>query len=184
MLVDIPAQHLIKSENIYIAQPYPSMVNIQLIDKRTLISFLLIYLIYSPPPVQPHITPFTFDEEPSMGESVQVSCYVNKGDMPMDFSWMLNGEPISTAMSVNVTPFGKKTSVLSIEYVDQSHIGNYTCVASNRAGIATYTAELFVKGRDRIALQPIKSFCNPSQFPTLCCFSFHLYSCRNRFNLR
>lgn len=81
-----------------------------------------------------------------MGESVQVSCYVNKGDMPVDFSWMFNGKPIPNDISVNVTPFGKRTSVLSIEYVDQSHIGNFTCVASNKAGQASHSAELFVKG--------------------------------------
>lgn len=82
-----------------------------------------------------------------MGESVQVSCYVNKGDMPIIFSWMLNGEPVSEDGLMSIKPFGKKTSVLSIENVDQSHIGNFTCVASNRAGIAKYSAELFVKGR-------------------------------------
>lgn len=99
-----------------------------------------------------------------MGESVQVSCYVNKGDMPVDFSWMFNGDLISTDLSVNVTPFGKKTSVLSIEYVDQSHIGNFTCIASNRAGIATYAAELFVKGRMVLSCE-----CMP-------CLNFKCYS--------
>lgn len=106
----------------------------------------MINVIYSL--VQPHITPFSFDEEPSLGESVQVSCYVNKGDMPIDFAWILNGEPLSTERSINIARFGKKTSVLSIEYLDQSLIGNFTCVASNRAGIATYSAELFVKGKN------------------------------------
>lgn len=68
-----------------------------------------------------------------MGESVQISCYVNKGDMPVDISWMFNGTPIYPERFINITPVGKKTSLLSIENVDQSHI-------------TTHTAELFVKG--------------------------------------
>lgn len=95
-----------------------------------------------------------------MGESVQVSCYVNKGDMPVSFTWMFNGGPISTEMSVTITSFGKKTSVLSIEYVDQSHIGNYTCVVSNKAGIATHSADLYVKGMDMLKITHFISIIN------------------------
>lgn len=66
--------------------------------------------------------------------------------MPITFSWLFNGEPILAEESIKIAPFGKKTSVLSIEYINESHIGNFTCVASNKAGISTYSAELFVKG--------------------------------------
>lgn len=97
--------------------------------------------------VTPHITPFTFEEEPSLGDTVLVHCLVSKGDMPIEFSWLFNEEPVHEDLSVNIAPFGKKTSVLSIDYVNESHIGNFTCVASNRAGIATYSAELLVKGK-------------------------------------
>lgn len=96
--------------------------------------------------VLPHITPFAFDEKPSMGDTVQVQCLAGKGDIPISFSWLFNGEHISSKMAVKISPFGKKTSLLSIENVNESHIGNFTCVAANRAGIVTHTAELFVKG--------------------------------------
>lgn len=85
-----------------------------------------------------------------MGDTVQVSCLVSKGDMPVEFSWLFNGVPVSRDKSVNIMALGKKTSVLNIEYVDQSHIGNFTCVATNRAGIAMHSAELFVKGINEI----------------------------------
>lgn len=81
-----------------------------------------------------------------MGDTVQIHCLVSKGDMPIEFSWLFNGEAVSTELSVNIAPFGKKTSVLSIDYVNESHIGNFTCVASNQAGTSKYSAELFVKG--------------------------------------
>ncbi|KAG5890611.1 hypothetical protein JTB14_005121 [Gonioctena quinquepunctata] len=95
--------------------------------------------------VLPHITPFSFEEEANAGDSVQVSCYVNKGDMPVSFSWMLNGEPIPRYKAVNISPFGSKTSVLSIDSADGNHAGNYTCIVTNRAGISTFTAELVIK---------------------------------------
>lgn len=81
-----------------------------------------------------------------MGDTVQVSCLVSKGDMPVNFTWLFNGESIPEEMSVNIMSLGKKTSVLNIEYVDQSHIGKFSCVVTNRAGVATHSAELFVKG--------------------------------------
>lgn len=96
--------------------------------------------------VSPHITPFSFEEEPSMGDTVQVTCLVSKGDMPVTFSWLFNGAPIPLGTSINITPVGKKTSLLTIENVDQAHIGNFTCVVTNRAGITTQSAELLVKG--------------------------------------
>lgn len=96
--------------------------------------------------MQPHVNPFFFEQESSMGDTVQVSCLVSKGDMPITFSWLFNGKPIPMEMSINIAPFGKKTSVLNIDYVDESHIGNFTCVAANKAGIATYSTELLVKG--------------------------------------
>lgn len=96
--------------------------------------------------VLPHINPFIFEEQPNRGETVQVMCYVGKGDMPVSFSWMLNGEPIPNYLNVNIETVGKKSSVLNIDSVEESHIGNYTCIASNRAGISTHSAELTVKG--------------------------------------
>lgn len=81
-----------------------------------------------------------------MGDTVQVSCVVSKGDMPITFSWLFNNKPIEIEASVKVAPFGRKTSVLNIDYVDQSHIGNFTCVATNNAGVASYSAELLIKG--------------------------------------
>lgn len=72
---------------------------------------------------------------------------VTKGDMPLSFSWNFNGEPITSVhQSIMVAPYGKKSSILSIDSVDQSHIGNYTCIAHNSAGTAYFSAELFVKG--------------------------------------
>ena len=70
--------------------------------------------------------------------------------MPVTFSWLLNGKPADESLGIGVSSFGKKTSVLSIDSVDEHHAGNYTCLASNRAGVAAYTAKLIVKGTTRL----------------------------------
>lgn len=49
-------------------------------------------------------------------------------------------------MGMGFSSFGKKTSVLNIDSVDEHHAGNFTCMASNPAGISTYTTKLVVKG--------------------------------------
>lgn len=49
-------------------------------------------------------------------------------------------------MGMGFSSFGKKTSVLNIDSVDEQHAGNFTCMASNSAGTSTYTTKLVVKG--------------------------------------
>lgn len=87
------------------------------------------------------------EEEPNWGESVQINCYVTKGDMPINFSWNFNGKTVTDQlMSIDISPYGKKSSILSIDSIDESYMGNYTCIATNKAGSSSYTMELFVKG--------------------------------------
>ncbi|KAJ8918532.1 hypothetical protein NQ315_013036, partial [Exocentrus adspersus] len=95
--------------------------------------------------VLPHITPFSFEGEVNRGDSVQITCYINKGDVPVSISWMLNGETVTKYAGINVGLFGKKSSVLSIDSIDQHHAGNYTCIASNVAGISSYSSQLIVR---------------------------------------
>lgn len=66
--------------------------------------------------------------------------------MPVSFLWMLNDESVTKYAGINVGLFGKKSSVLNIDSIDQHHAGNYTCKASNVAGVSTYSAELIVRG--------------------------------------
>ncbi|CAH0555683.1 unnamed protein product [Brassicogethes aeneus] len=120
--------------------------------------------------VLPKIQPIFFGEEvPLSGETVSVQCVVSIGDMPIQFSWMLNGKPISEQNNINIGSFGKKISVLSIDNVSEEHIGNYTCLASNRAGISSESAELLVKVPPRWILEPTdKAFAQGSDAAVEC----------------
>ncbi|XP_057660494.1 cell adhesion molecule Dscam2 isoform X15 [Diorhabda carinulata] len=120
--------------------------------------------------VLPHITPFSFDgEAANAGDSVQLSCYVNRGDMPLSISWTFNGKIISEVGAVTISPFGTKTSVLNIDNVEGFHAGNYTCTVSNKAGVSSYSAELFVKVPPRWILEPTdKAFAQGSDAVVEC----------------
>lgn len=89
-----------------------------------------------------------FGEEPSnYGESSTVQCSISLGDMPIKYAWFLNGKPLDkTQEGLSIVSVGKKTTVLSIDNLTEKFAGNYTCVAQNNAGHATYSAELIIKG--------------------------------------
>ncbi|XP_018577216.1 Down syndrome cell adhesion molecule-like protein Dscam2 isoform X5 [Anoplophora glabripennis] len=120
--------------------------------------------------VLPRLQPFIFGDEPAfMGDSTTVQCSLVSGDMPVEFSWLLNGEPVKEIDGINVGSFGKKTSVLSIDSVYELHAGNYTCVATNKAGVSTYTTELVVKVPPRWILEPTdKAFAQGSDATVEC----------------
>lgn len=66
--------------------------------------------------------------------------------MPISFKWLVNNKKLAQNFGINIGSFGKKTSVLGIETISEKHAGNYTCIAENRAGSSSYSAELIVKG--------------------------------------
>lgn len=75
-----------------------------------------------------------------------MQCSLSSGDIPVKFSWRLNGKLLDESDGINVAAFGRKTSVLSIDSLSENHAGNYTCFAENKAGVASHSAELVVKG--------------------------------------
>ncbi|KAG5890612.1 hypothetical protein JTB14_005122 [Gonioctena quinquepunctata] len=95
--------------------------------------------------VPPHIVPFDFGEEPvNSGDVTSIQCTVVKGDFPVNITWFHNNETIHQDSGVNIFTNGKKISSLSIDNVEERNRGLYTCLVQNRAGSASYTAELQV----------------------------------------
>ncbi|KAL1463710.1 hypothetical protein WDU94_015436 [Cyamophila willieti] len=95
--------------------------------------------------VPPKIVPFNFGEETlSEGQATSVSCLVSIGDLPISFTWLLNGLRIQDPSDILISQTGKRISQLSIDAVDHNHIGNYSCLASNNASTVSYTALLMV----------------------------------------
>ncbi|KAI9583340.1 hypothetical protein GQX74_005088 [Glossina fuscipes] len=95
--------------------------------------------------VLPQIIPFDFGEE-SINEldMVSASCTVNKGDLPMDIYWTKNGGRLYTNDGLVIMRHSPRLSVLSLESVRARHAGNYTCVATNNAGVTKQSSLLAV----------------------------------------
>ena len=81
------------------------------------------------------------------GAFAQLTCAVSHGDMPITITWSLKGQELNSGPSIMTTMVGTRTSMLIISSVDYSHVGEYTCRASNSAGSVTHSADLVVNGK-------------------------------------
>lgn len=110
----------------------------------------MIVIIYPFLTVPPKIAPFTFGDEPlNYGDSALIYCSITSGDFPIKIHWFLNGvsiDDLDPFYNINQANFGKKAKALSIDGVNERHVGNYTCQATNHAETTAFTAELFVNG--------------------------------------
>lgn len=113
--------------------------------------------------VAPQIAPFAIAEEPAnWGDSISVVCAILKGDLPIEITWALNGEPIRPDRSdINILATTRKNSILSIESVAARHAGEYTCSASNKAGATSHSATLAVNGTSCPKDSPCIDFLSP-----------------------
>lgn len=88
--------------------------------------------------------PFYFSSSPIYsGQSVQATCLVSEGDLPLEIFWEHGG----TLTGVTTHKLGRQGSSLLIDDVGFEHRGNYTCFAKNAAGIVSYSAILNVHGK-------------------------------------
>uniref|UniRef100_A0A1Y1L7B2 Ig-like domain-containing protein n=2 Tax=Photinus pyralis TaxID=7054 RepID=A0A1Y1L7B2_PHOPY len=77
---------------------------------------------------------------------VSITCTVNKGDLPLNISWLLNEKSVANIDTITTLLTNKRISQLSIETLRAEHAGEYACIASNRAGTATFKAQLNING--------------------------------------
>ena len=67
--------------------------------------------------------------------------------MPVTITWSLKGQKLNSGPSITTTMVGTRTSMLIISSVDFTHIGEYTCRATNNAGSVIHSAALRVNGK-------------------------------------
>lgn len=97
-------------------------------------------------PAPPEITPFYFSEL-TEGSRVQVACTVHQGDLPLNLTWLKDGDLVHRGSGgAVVTPFNAYSTILTVNNVSRSDTGDYTCVAANPVHSATFTAHLTVNG--------------------------------------
>ncbi len=110
----------------------------------------------------------------SEGMRSAVTCQVLEGDLPIRFSWTRDGgvgvgvdvaSASASPPTVSVRSNDEYSSTLLIERLSSAHSGNYTCAASNAAGVATHFAELIVKGAQLLLFLFFSKACNfPNPF--------------------
>ena len=101
----------------------------------------------------PQVVPFNFGQEQIyLDESVTAICSITKGDLPLTVWWTLQDSVNSLEYNLTsndgviISRSSQKFSVLSIEAVKARHRGNYTCYASNKAGVTQHSAYLEING--------------------------------------
>ncbi|XP_033323157.1 Down syndrome cell adhesion molecule 3 isoform X4 [Megalopta genalis] len=100
-----------------------------------------IRLTVSSPPV---MSPFNFPTNLQEGGRAQVTCSVTSGDLPIDFSWLKDGEKLPSSLHIEES-VAEFFSLLVFNKLSSRHSGKYTCVAMNSAAKVNHTAELLVK---------------------------------------
>ncbi|XP_063893549.1 cell adhesion molecule Dscam1 isoform X18 [Helicoverpa armigera] len=120
--------------------------------------------------VLPYIVPFEADESVFAGEPVQLNCHVSKGDLPLSIKWHFHGfENTSSHLDIMTNKMTSRTSFLSISAATASHSGNYTCVATNRAGSTNHSTVLNVHVPPRWIIEPTdKAFAQGSDAKVEC----------------
>ena len=93
----------------------------------------------------PKISPFTFDGDLKEGDRSQVSCTISSGDMPIDIQWRKDGRLLTAGPGVQVQNNVFSSNILFFSLAAE-HSGSYTCVATNAAAAANFTAQLIVRG--------------------------------------
>ncbi|XP_017132762.1 Down syndrome cell adhesion molecule-like protein Dscam2 isoform X50 [Drosophila elegans] len=115
----------------------------------------------------PQVDQFQFNANGvSGGQAVRVMCMVSSGDLPIDIYWLKDGQPLLRSIYHKIDEY---TLILSLRQTTIGDSGNYTCVASNAAGLASRWSILKVKVPPRWILEPTdKAFAQGSDAKVEC----------------
>ena len=94
----------------------------------------------------PVLQPLSIPPNIELGMRTQIICAIMRGDLPISFTWLKNGQELHPDSHLAWSNIDKYTSILSITSLSSVHSGNYSCVAQNPGGRAKQTATLRVKG--------------------------------------
>ena len=79
--------------------------------------------------------------------------------MPVAITWSLKGKELNSGPSIATTQLGQRASILVISSVDYTHIGKYTCRATNPAGSVTHSTDLKVNGNGQVTWECTGNIC-------------------------
>ncbi|KAG1655469.1 Down syndrome cell adhesion molecule [Nymphon striatum] len=94
--------------------------------------------------VKPQISPMALPKHILEGMQVVIFCSVVRGDQPVKKVWLKDGQPIPSQLGIIIGD-NPVYSALEVKSVESIHTGNYTCTASNIAGMTSTTVQLLVE---------------------------------------
>lgn len=80
-----------------------------------------------------------------VGKRAQYLCTAQGSNVGLQISWYKNGLEAKKIKGVKIMDLSI-SKALTFEHIMTSHRGRYTCVVENKAGKASYSADLVVYG--------------------------------------
>lgn len=88
------------------------------------------------------------------GMRAAISCQILEGDFPVSFRWERNGKQILGTGNEVIRRLDEYSTSLVIEKISSDFSGNYTCIASNIAGVEKFTVPLTVNVPPKWVVEP------------------------------
>ncbi|XP_036340383.1 Down syndrome cell adhesion molecule-like protein Dscam2, partial [Rhagoletis pomonella] len=105
------------------------------------------------------------------GMRAAISCQILEGDLPVSFRWERNDKPLIGTGNEVFRRLDEYSASLVIEHITSEHSGNYSCIASNVAGMERFTVPLTVNVPPKWVLEPKDSSAQAGQDVWLHCQS-------------
>ena len=109
--------------------------------------------IFRPYEVSPLVERFAFPKNLTRGKRLRVICTVSEGDLPLDVDWWKDGvligsheDKYDSGYGMEVKRIDEYTSLLAISFLETTHAGNYSCVATNSVATYSRSATLTIRG--------------------------------------
>ncbi|KAF8764132.1 Down syndrome cell adhesion molecule like protein [Argiope bruennichi] len=102
----------------------------------------------------PILYPLMVPSNPSIGDNAEMLCSLKRGSLPITFKWLYNNQDMTLTSKYKISSTDK-SSHFSIGNIQPNDIGNYTCVATNNAGVDRKVASIIMEASEEISESPV-----------------------------
>lgn len=95
----------------------------------------------------PLLNPLMVPPNIAIGDNTVILCTTKRGNPPLQFSQLHNGKEVDKYSKYKISSM-HTSSHISIDSIETSDIGNFTCVARNAFGEDRKTESVFMEGKE------------------------------------